>query len=108
MRYRPMLALAALCLAGSATIASAAVFSLPVPTLPSGFQSPAFQHVADHQLRVAVKAAHLRAKPTIHSTRLATLVRGTKVDLVGMVDHGKWAHVRVAGKTGYISANLLK
>lgn len=32
----------------------------------------------------------------------------TYVDVVGLVDHGKWAHVRVAGKTGYISANLLK
>ena len=108
MRYRPMLALAALCLAGAATTASAAVFSLPIPAQPQAFRPPAFQAVADHQLRVAVKAAHLRSKPTTHSIRLATLVRGTKVDVVGMVDHGKWAHVRVAGKTGYISANLLK
>ena len=103
MRYRPIFVIAALCLAGVAANASAAVFSLPVPA-----QAPAFQNVADQQLHVAVKAAHLRAKPTIHSTRLATLTRGTKVDVVGLVDHGKWAHVRVAGKTGYISANLLK
>ncbi len=103
MRYRQMLAVLALCLGGAAANASAAVFLLPVPPQP-----PAFQPVADHQLRVAVKAAHLRARPTTHSTRLATLVRGTKVDVVGLVDHGKWAHVEVAGKTGYISANLLK
>jgi len=63
---------------------------------------------SNRQMQVAVKNAHLRAKPTTHSALLATLARGTKVDVSELVDNGKWAHVKVAGKTGYISANLLK
>ena len=103
MRLPNILAATCLCLVTATTGASAAVFSLPVPAMPSAFQT-----IADHQMQVAVKDAHLRAKPTTHSTRLATLARGTKVDVTELVDNGKWAHVKVAGKTGYISANLLK
>jgi uncharacterized protein YgiM (DUF1202 family) len=103
MRFPNILALTCLCLATAATSASAAVFSIPVPAMPSAYQT-----IADHQMQVAVKDAHLRAKPTTHSTRLATLARGTKVDVIELVDNGKWAHVKVDGKTGYISANLLK
>jgi uncharacterized protein YgiM (DUF1202 family) len=103
MRYPQIIAVACLCLASAATGASAAMFSPPVPALPSALQS-----IADRQMQVAVNDTHLRAKPTTHSTKLATLKRGTKVDVVDLVDHGKWAHVKVAGRTGYISANLLK
>jgi uncharacterized protein YgiM (DUF1202 family) len=103
MRFPNILALTCLCLATGATSASAAVFSIPVPAMPSAYQT-----IADHQMQVAVKNAHLRAKPTTHSALLATLARGTKVDVSELVDNGKWAHVKVAGKTGYISANLLK
>jgi uncharacterized protein YgiM (DUF1202 family) len=103
MRYCHILPVVGLCLAVAATSASAAMFAPPVPALSS-----AFQGVADHQMTVAVNNTHLRAKPTTHSTKLATLKRGTKVDVTELVDHGKWAHVKVAGKTGFISANLLK
>ena len=103
MRYRHILAFACVCLASAATGASAEVFAPPVPAMPT-----AFQGAADRQMQVAVNDTHLRAKPTTHSDRLATLKRGTKVDVVELVDHGKWAHVKVAGKTGYISANLLR
>ena len=103
MRFPNILAVTCLCLVTAATSASAAVFSIPVPSVPSAFQT-----IADRQMQVAVKDAHLRAKPTTHSALLATLARGTKVDVSELVDNGKWAHVKVAGKTGYISANLLK
>ncbi len=103
MRFPNFLAIASLCLVAAATSASAAMLTPPVPAMPATFQT-----IADRQMQVAVKDAHLRAKPTTHSTRLATLARGTKVDVTELVDNGKWAHVKVAGKTGYISANLLK
>jgi uncharacterized protein YgiM (DUF1202 family) len=103
MRHFRVLALACLCLATAAAGASAAMISPPAPAQPSAFQS-----IADRQMLVAVNDSHLRAQPTTHSARLATLKRGTKVDVVELVDHGKWAHVKVVGKTGYISANLLK
>ena len=64
--------------------------------------------IAQRQMEVAINDTHLRAKPTTHSDRLATLKRGTKVDVIEMVEHGKWAHVKVLGKMGYISANLLR
>jgi uncharacterized protein YgiM (DUF1202 family) len=103
MRHPHIIALACLCLVTAASSALAAVVSPPAPALPSAIQT-----IADRQMLVAVNDTHLRAKPTTHSDRLATLKRGTKVDVVGLVDHGKWAHVKVVGKTGYISTNLLK
>jgi hypothetical protein len=33
---------------------------------------------------------------------------GTTVDVVELVGNGAWAHVKVAGQTGYIRADLLK
>jgi uncharacterized protein YgiM (DUF1202 family) len=64
--------------------------------------------VADQQMEVTNGYAHLRSKPTTHSAKLATLKKGSKVDVIELVENGKWAHVRVNGKEGYISANLLK
>lgn len=103
MRHIHILPVACLCLLAATAGASAAMFSPPAPSLPTAFQT-----IADLQMQVIVNDTHLRAKPTTHSARLATLKRGTKVDVVELVDHGKWAHVKVVGKTGYISANLLK
>ena len=103
MRHYHILALACLCLMTAASRVSAAMISPPVPALPSAVQT-----IADREMQVAVNDTHLRAKPTTHSARLATLKRGTKVDVLELVDHGKWAHVKVVGKTGYISANLLQ
>jgi uncharacterized protein YgiM (DUF1202 family) len=104
MKFRQIIPIVCLGLAVTVASASAAVFSVPAPT--DGFS--AIQTVADRQMEVAVKDAHLREKPTTHSAKLATLKRGTKVDVIELVDNNKWAHVKVAGKTGYISANLLK
>ncbi len=84
--------------------ASAGAGSLDIPRLAVG---SSFQPAADLQMSVRTSYAHLRAKPTTKSDKLATLKHGTKVDVIELVNHGKWAHVHVAGKTGYISANLL-
>ena len=87
----------------AATSASAATFSVPAPSLPSGFTN-----VADRQMTVAVNNTHLRSKPTAQATKVATLKMGTTVDVVELVGNGAWAHVKVAGQTGYIRADLLK
>lgn len=84
---------------------SAGAGYLVFPPLAAGFHA---QPAAELLMTVKTSYAHLRAKPTTKSTRLATLKHGTRVDVIALVDHGKWAHVRVVGKTGYISANLLK
>ncbi len=75
--------------------------------IPPLAASPYAQPAADLQMSVRTSYAHLRAQPTTKSEKLATLKHGTKVDVIALVDHGKWAHVHAAGKTGYISANLL-
>ena len=59
-------------------------------------------------MEVAVNNTHLRAKPDSKSNRLATLKMGTKVDVMGMVNSGQWAHVKLGEKEGYIRADLLK
>src|SRR5713226_6632542 len=87
----------------AASTASAATFPMPAPNGPGGFLT-----IADREMVVAVNDTHLRSKPTTQSTKLATLKTGTKVDVVELVDNGAWAHVKVAGKTGYIRADLLK
>jgi len=84
---------------------SAGAGPLVVPPLATG--SSYAEPAADLMMSVRTSYAHLRAEPTTKSEKLATLKHGTKVDVIGLVDHGKWAHVHVAGKTGYISANLL-
>ena len=103
MRYRYIIPVAYICLLCATTGASAAMISPPVPAPTSAFQT-----VADQQMVVAVDRTHLRSKPTTQSAKLATLKIGTQVDVVEMLSNGTWAHVKVAGKTGYIRADLLK
>jgi uncharacterized protein YgiM (DUF1202 family) len=103
MRHTTSLALAiaaSLMLAGGAWAADIAQPAVPGAATPS--------LIADHQMEVGNNYAHLRSKPSTHSAKLATLKKGTRVDVLEMVENGKWAHVRVNGKDGYISANLLK
>ena len=103
MRYSHILPVACLCPASVTTSMSAAMSSMPAPAMPSAFKA-----IADRQMVEAVNNVRLHFKPTTQSTQLATLKSGTKVDVLELVDHGKWAHVKVVGKTGYISANLLQ
>jgi uncharacterized protein YgiM (DUF1202 family) len=105
MRHTTPLALA-LAIAGSLMLAGgAAAADIAQPAAPAA-ATPRL--IADHQMEIGNNYAHLRSKPTTHSTKLATLKKGTRVDVLEMVENGKWAHVRVNGKDGYISANLLK
>jgi len=101
---RHSLAIASLLLALSAGTASAGIIA--TPALPAG--SSYLTIAATTQMTVSHSYAHLREKPTTKSTLLATLKHGTKVEVLDKVDDGKWTHVKVAGKEGYISTSLLK
>ena len=102
---RHSLAIASLLLALSAGTASAGIIT--VPALPAGSSYLTITATAT-QMTVSHSYAHLREKPTTKSALLATLKHGTKVEVLDKVDDGKWTHVKVAGKEGYISTSLLK
>jgi uncharacterized protein YgiM (DUF1202 family) len=102
---RHSLAIASLLLALSAGTASAGIIT--VPALPAGSSYLTITATAT-QMTVSHSYAHLREKPTTKSALLATLKHGTKVEVLYKVDDGKWTHVKVAGKEGYISTSLLK
>jgi uncharacterized protein YgiM (DUF1202 family) len=97
-------AAAALCIAALSGHAASAA-NLTAPALPDHH---AYITVAAMDAEVSVSAANLREKPTTHSKKLAKLARGTKVSVIEKVADGKWAHVNVDGKDGYIFASLLK
>ena len=102
---RHTFAVASLLLALSAGTASAGMIAAPpLATSQSGYLT-----VAATTMVVSHSYAHLRDKPTTHSsTVLATLKHGTKVEVIEQVDNGKWTHVKVGDKEGYISTSLLK
>ena len=102
---RHSLAIASLLLALSAGTASAGIIA--TPALPAGSSYLTTVATAT-QMTVSHAYAHLREKPTTKSALLATLKHGTKVEVLDKVDDGKWTHVKVAGKEGYISTSLLK
>jgi uncharacterized protein YgiM (DUF1202 family) len=63
---------------------------------------------ADMTMTVSHGYAHLRKEPNTKSDILATLKKGTKVDVIEKVANGKWAHVKVDKFDGYVAASLLK
>ena len=86
------------------------------PVLASPFAIPAVPPVqtsiitvADGTMTVASSGdVNLRLEPSTRSQVLAKLPHGTKVTVLNMVDGGKWVHVSVNGKEGYIARYLLK
>ena len=100
---RHTLAAASLLLALSAGTASAGILATPPLAADSGYTT-----VAATTMVVTHSYAHLREKPSTKSTLLATLKHGTKVEVIEQVDNGKWTHVKVGDKEGYVSTSLLK
>ena len=86
---------------------TAAASPLATPVLPS---SPRLITVADTEMTVRSGGGdvNLRLEPSTRSLVLDKLPRGTKVTVLNMVDGGKWVHVKVGDKEGYIARNLLK
>jgi uncharacterized protein YgiM (DUF1202 family) len=94
------MALSAVLFAGAAEAASPQ--SAPAAT------SVTVVRTADMTMVVNHSYAHLRKEPNTKSDILATLKKGTKVDVIEKVAGGKWAHVKVDKFDGYIAASLLK
>jgi uncharacterized protein YgiM (DUF1202 family) len=92
--------LSAVLLAGAADAASP-------QTAPSTAVTTAVR-TADVMMVVNHGYAHLRKEPNTKSDILATLKKGTKVDVIEKVAGGKWAHVKVDKFEGYVAASLLK
>jgi uncharacterized protein YgiM (DUF1202 family) len=63
---------------------------------------------ADVTMVVSHSYAHLRKEPNTKSEIVATLKKGTKVDVIEKVAGGKWAHVKVDKYEGYVAVSLLK
>lgn len=57
------------------------------------------------QATVSVKSAILRSAPNIKSKKLASLQRGTKLQVLDQ--SGEWTHVRAGTREGYVSSSLL-
>lgn len=60
---------------------------------------------AGGQATVRVKSAILRAEPSTRSKKLASLRRGTKVQV--LEDRGDWIRVRAGSQEGFVSSSLL-
>ena len=92
-------AIAAMMLTGAAQAAS--------PSAPSTNALVSIQ-TADVMMVVSHGYAHVRKDPNTKSTVLATLKKGTKVDVIEKMPGGKWAHVKFDKVEGYIALSLLK
>ena len=69
---------------------------------------PASVQTADTTMVVSHGFAHVRKAADTKSAILATLKKGTKVDVIEKVPGGKWAHVKTDKLDGYIALSLLK
>ena len=70
--------------------------------------APVSIQTADVMMVVSHGYAHVRKDPNTKSTVLATLKKGTKVDVIEKMPGGKWAHVKFDKVEGYIALSLLK
>lgn len=100
---------AAIALAAS-LVAAGSVFAGPiaVPSSPPG--STLAMSVDDGTMTVTSGGGdvNLRLEPSTRSQVIDKLPRGTKVTVINMVDGGKWVHVKVGDKEGYIARYLLR
>ena len=105
MRIIPFALALSLVAAGPIVIAHAGMVA--TPPSPS---TPAYQTVADIEMTVSNSSgyANLREKPTTASRILDRLPQGTKVVVFDKTASGKWVHVKVNDKQGYIETKLLK
>jgi len=96
----------------SAMVLSAALFAgaadaASPQTAPSAIGATVVT-TADVTMVVNHSYAHLRKEPNTKSDILATLKKGTKVDVIEKMAGGKWAHVKVDKIDGYVALSLLK
>jgi len=70
--------------------------------------APVSVQTADTTMVVSHGYAHVRKGPDTKSAILATLKKGTKVDVIEKMPGGKWAHVKSGKFDGYVALSLLK
>ena len=79
------------------------------PQTPASTTVPAASmQTADTMMVVSHGFAHVRKEANTKSPILATLKKGTKVDVIEKVPGGKWAHVKGDKFDGYVALSLLK
>jgi len=100
-------AVAPLAFAASAVLFAATADAASPQTAPAT-TSVDVVRTADVTMVVSHSYAHLRKEPNTKSDVLATLKKGTKVDVIEKVAGGKWAHVKVDKFDGYVAISLLK
>ena len=96
---------AAAILAGMLTTAAHA--ASPQTPATSG-NTAAVAQTAETAMVVSHATAHVRKDANTKSPILATLKKGTKVDVIEKTKDGKWAHVKSDKFDGYIAISLLK
>jgi uncharacterized protein YgiM (DUF1202 family) len=84
--------------------AAASALTLP-PGNARGMDGIHSVQAAMGQTTVRVKSAILRAEANQRSKKLASLRRGTKVQILGT--SGDWTKVRAGAQEGYVSTSLL-
>jgi len=103
---KKIVSLSAAALAVVMLSAGAEAASPQTPAQPAG--TSVSVPTADTMMVVSHGYAHLRKDPNTKSQILATLKKGTKVDVIEKVAGGKWAHVKADKLDGYIALSLLK
>jgi len=78
------------------------------PQAPAATVTSVAVQTADTAMVVSHGYAHLRKDPNTKSPILATLKKGTKVDVIEKMPGGKWAHVKANNQEGYVALSLLK
>lgn len=92
----------------TAAMLTSAVEAASPQTAASTTNAPNSVQTADTTMVVSHGYAHVRKDPNTKSPILATLKKGTKVDVMEKVAGGKWAHVKADKFEGYIALSLLK
>jgi uncharacterized protein YgiM (DUF1202 family) len=91
----------------AAMLTTAAQAASPQTAAPAN-GAPVSVQTADVTMVVSHGYAHVRKSPDTKSAILATLKKGTKVDVLEKMPGGKWAHVKTDKGDGYIALSLLK
>jgi len=91
----------------AAMLTTAAHAASPQTSAPTN-NAPASIQTADVTMVVSHGYAHVRKDPNTKSQILATLKKGTKIDVIEKVPGGKWAHVKTDKFDGYVALSLLK
>ena len=104
---KKIISISAAAITAALLTASAQAASPQAPASTAG-NAPFVEQTADMAMVVSHATAHVRKDANTKSPVLATLKKGTKVDVIEKSPDGKWAHVKSGKVDGYIALSLLK